>query len=46
VEQRLEGLVTKKIIQEFTEKEAMVKQQVEVARANIEAFEAEFPRSE
>jgi hypothetical protein len=33
------------IIQEFVEKEALVKQQVKAARARIEAFEAELPRS-
>jgi chromosome segregation ATPase len=46
VEQRLEGPVTEKVIQEFTEQEALAKQQVEAARAKLEAFEAEFPRSE
>jgi hypothetical protein len=35
-----------KIIQEFVEQEALAKQQVEVARAKLEAFEAELPRSE
>jgi hypothetical protein len=44
VEQRLEGPVTEKVIQEFTEQEALAKQQVEAAK--LEAFEAEFPRSE
>jgi DNA anti-recombination protein RmuC len=46
VEQRLEVPVTKKIIQEFVEQEALEKQQVEAARAKLEAFDAEFPRSE
>jgi hypothetical protein len=46
VEQCLEGPVTKKMIQEFTEKEALVKQQVEVDPSKIEAFEAVLPRSE
>jgi hypothetical protein len=34
------------VIQEFTEKEALAKQQVEAARARLEAFEADLPRSE
>jgi hypothetical protein len=46
VEQRLEGPVTEKVIQEFIEQEALAKQQVEAARAKLEAFEAELPRSE
>jgi hypothetical protein len=46
VEQCLEGPVTEKVIQEFTEQEALVKQQVEAARAKLEAFEAVLPRSE
>jgi hypothetical protein len=46
VEQRLEGPVTEKFIQEFVEQEALEKQQVEAARAKLEAFKAEFPRSE
>jgi hypothetical protein len=46
VEQRLEGPVTEQLIQEFTEQEALVKQQVEAARAKLEAFEGAFPRSE
>jgi hypothetical protein len=46
VEQCLEGPVTEKVIQEFTEKEALAKQQVEAARAKLEAFEVELPRSE
>jgi chromosome segregation ATPase len=41
VEQCLEGPVTEKVIQEFTDQEALVKQQVEAARAKLEAFEAE-----
>jgi len=40
VEQRLDEPVTEQIIQEFTEQEALVKQQVEEARANLEAFKA------
>jgi hypothetical protein len=46
VEQCLEGTITEKLIQEFTKQEAQVKQQVEVARAKLEAFEASLPRSE
>jgi hypothetical protein len=46
VEQCLEGPVTEKVLQEFVEQEALVKKQVEAARAKLEAFEAEFPRSE
>jgi hypothetical protein len=38
--------VTEKVIQEFIEQEALSKQQVKASRAKIEAFEAEFPRSE
>jgi chromosome segregation ATPase len=46
VEQCLEGPITEKVIQEFTEQEALVKQQVEAARAKIEAFKVVFPRLE
>jgi hypothetical protein len=46
VEQCLEGPVTEQVIHDFSKKEALAKQQVEVARANLEAFEVEFPRSE
>jgi hypothetical protein len=46
VEQRLEGTITKKIIQEFTEKEALAKKQVKASRPKLESFEAVFPRSE
>jgi hypothetical protein len=45
VEQCLEGPVTEKMIQEFTEQEALAKQQVEAARAKLEAFEGALPRS-
>jgi hypothetical protein len=38
--------VTEKVIQEFAKQQALVKQHVEAARANLEAFEAELPRSE
>jgi hypothetical protein len=40
------GPITKKIIQEFTKKESLVKKKVEAARAKLKAFKAEFPRSE
>jgi hypothetical protein len=46
VEQHLEGPVTEQVLQEFTEQEALVKQQVEAAQAKLEAFKALFPRSE
>jgi hypothetical protein len=45
-EQRLEGPVNDALIQEFTEQEAVALQQVEAARAKLEAFEAEFLRPE
>jgi hypothetical protein len=38
--------VNEVFIQEFVEQEAMEQKQVEVARANLEAFEEELPRSE
>jgi hypothetical protein len=34
------------VIQEFSKKEALAKQQVEEARVKIVAFEAMFPKSE
>jgi hypothetical protein len=43
VEQCLEGPVTEQVIQEFVEQEDLVKQQVEEARAKLEAFEAYYP---
>jgi hypothetical protein len=43
VEQCLEGLVTKQVIQEFFEQEAMEKKKVKSARAKHEAFEVMFP---
>jgi hypothetical protein len=46
VEQRLEGPMTEKVIQEFVEQEALAKKQVKAARAKFEAFEAELQRSE
>jgi hypothetical protein len=46
MEQCLEGLVTEKQIQEFTEQEDLVKKQVEAARAKLEAFEGVLPRFE
>jgi hypothetical protein len=39
VEQHLEGPVTEQVIQEFVKQEALAKQQVEAARAKLEAFE-------
>jgi hypothetical protein len=45
-EQRLEGPVNDAVIQEFTEKEATTKQQVEAARSKLEAFEAQLIRPE
>jgi hypothetical protein len=42
----LEGPVTEKVIQEFIEKEALVKKQVEAAQAKLEEFEADLPRLE
>jgi hypothetical protein len=45
-EQCLEGPVNDVVIQEFTEQEATTKQQVEVARAKLEVFEAELLRPE
>jgi hypothetical protein len=44
VEQRLEGPVTEKMIQEFVEQEPQAKQQVEATQAKIEAFEAALPK--
>jgi hypothetical protein len=46
VEQCLEGPVNEAVIQEFIEQEALAQQQVEAARAKLEDFEAELPRSE
>jgi hypothetical protein len=46
VEQRLEGPVNEAIIQEFTEQEALAKQQVIAAQAKLKAFEVDLPRSE
>jgi hypothetical protein len=45
-EQCLEGPVNDAVIQEFTEQEVVAQQQVEAARAKLEAFEAELVRSE
>jgi hypothetical protein len=42
IEQCLEGLVNDAVIQEFTKQEVVALQQVEVARANLEAFEAKL----
>jgi hypothetical protein len=46
VEQRLEGPVTAQAIQEFVEKEALEKQQVEVDQDKLENFKASLPRYE
>jgi hypothetical protein len=46
VAHRLEGLVTEQVVQEFIEHEALAKQQVKAARAKLEAFEAQLPKSE
>jgi hypothetical protein len=42
----LEEPINKEIIQEFTEKKALVQQQVKAARDKIEDFEVELPRPE
>jgi hypothetical protein len=46
IEQRLEGPINEALIQEFFEKEVMAQQQIESARAELEAFEAELPKPE
>jgi hypothetical protein len=46
VEQCQEGPITKQMIQELIEQEAQEKQQSEVARVKIKAFEVAFPRLE
>jgi hypothetical protein len=46
VEKFLEGLVTERTIQELTEEEAQVKQQVEATQVKLEAFEATLSRPE
>jgi hypothetical protein len=45
-EQCLEGPINDAVIQEFVEQEVVAQQQVEAARAKLEDFEAELPRSE
>jgi DNA anti-recombination protein RmuC len=45
-EQFLEGPVNEAVIQGLSELEALAQQQVEVARAKHEDFEAELPRPE
>jgi hypothetical protein len=45
-EQCLEGLLNDIVIQEFTEQEAVALQQVEAARAKLEAFKVELIRPE
>jgi hypothetical protein len=42
----LEGDINKVVIQDFIEQEALVKKHVEKARAKLEAFEVDLPRSE
>jgi hypothetical protein len=44
-EQFLEGPVNDMVIQEFVEKEAMERHQVEAARAKLTDFKSELPRS-
>ena len=46
VKQRLDGPVNKAVIQEFVEQKVATQQQVEAARAKLEDFETELPRSE
>ena len=46
VEECLERTVTEQVVQEFTEHEALAKQQVETDQAKLEAFKIVFPRSE
>jgi hypothetical protein len=46
VEKHLEGPITEQVLQEFSKQEALAKHQVEAAQAKLEAFEANFPRSE
>ena len=43
-EQFLEGPVNEAVIQEFTEQEALVQQQVEEARAKLEDFKAKIAK--
>jgi hypothetical protein len=45
-EQCLEGPINDALIQEFVEQEVVAQQQVEAARAKLEAFEAELVRPE
>jgi hypothetical protein len=45
-EQCLAGLVNDAVIHEFIEQEAIAKNQVEAARANLEMFKAELLRLE
>jgi hypothetical protein len=46
VEQRLEGPMNEEFLQDFSEKEALMKQQVEEARARLKDFEVELPKLE
>jgi hypothetical protein len=45
-EQRLEGPINDAFIQDFVEQEVVAQQQVEAARAKLEAFEAELVKPE
>jgi hypothetical protein len=45
VEQCPEEPITEKLIQEFVDKEALVKQKIEATQAKLEAFEATLRRS-
>jgi hypothetical protein len=45
-EQCSEGPINEVVIQEFAKQEALPRQQVKEARANIEDIETELPRSE
>jgi hypothetical protein len=44
--QRLEGPINDAVIQEFTEQEVVAQQQVQAARAKLEAFKSELVRPE
>jgi hypothetical protein len=46
VEQRLEGPVIEKTIQDLTEQEAQVKKQVEETRVKLKAFEVALSKPE
>jgi hypothetical protein len=46
VKQQLEGPINEVVVQDFTEKEVVALQQVEVARSKLEALEVELIRLE